>query len=166
MLKIKVNEQNEKEIEISGNEIKINGEKILMDTVKINDSKFHLIHNNGSYTIELLNKDKAGKQMTILVNGIKQQITITDDFDLLLQKLGMDKIAGTRMNEVKAPMPGLVLKIMISEGQEVKKGDPLLVLEAMKMENIIKSTGNGIVKKIVAQPKQVVEKNQLLLVME
>jgi len=166
MLRIKVNEHKEKEVEISGDEIILNGKKISADIVKISDGKYHIIHNNASYTAELLTKEESGKQMTISINGKKQNVTITDEFDILLHKLGMDKVAGTKINEVKAPMPGLVLKIMITEGQSVKKGDPLLVLEAMKMENIIKSTGEGIVKKILAQPKQAVEKNQVLLVME
>ena len=63
-------------------------------------------------------------------------------------------------------MPGLVLRIMVNEGDTIQKGDALIVLEAMKMENIIKASGEGVVKKIVAQTKQAVEKNQVLMVME
>jgi biotin carboxyl carrier protein len=63
-------------------------------------------------------------------------------------------------------MPGLVLNVFVEVGQEVQKGDNLLVLEAMKMENIIKATGTGKVKNIVVNQKQAVDKNQLLIEME
>ena len=63
-------------------------------------------------------------------------------------------------------MPGLVLRITVDVGQEVNKGDNLIVLEAMKMENIIKATGTGKVKNILVTEKQAVEKNQLLIEME
>jgi biotin carboxyl carrier protein len=76
----------------------------------------------------------------------------------------MDATAGKKINELKAPMPGLVLRVTANEGEAVKKGDTLLVLEAMKMENSIKSPGDGMVAKIMVKPGQAVEKNQLLVV--
>ncbi|HNM32873.1 MAG TPA: biotin/lipoyl-binding protein, partial [Chitinophagales bacterium] len=66
----------------------------------------------------------------------------------------------------KAPMPGLVLDILVEAGQAVNKGDNLIILEAMKMENIIKASGSGTVKSIHVQKKDAVEKNQLLIEME
>ncbi len=75
----------------------------------------------------------------------------------------MDSLNSSKVNEVKAPMPGLVLDIRVSEGDEVKKGDPILVLEAMKMENIIKSPTDGVIKKINVKKGLAVEKNQVLI---
>ena len=75
----------------------------------------------------------------------------------------MDALASKKVNEVKAPMPGMVLNILVQEGAEVKKGDALLVLEAMKMENIIKSPCDGTVKRVAATKGTAVEKNQLLI---
>jgi biotin carboxyl carrier protein len=63
-------------------------------------------------------------------------------------------------------MPGLVLKVLVTEGQAVKKGDGLLVLEAMKMENIIKASADGMVKKIHIEEKNVVDKNQKMIEFE
>jgi biotin carboxyl carrier protein len=77
--------------------------------------------------------------------------------------MGMDKLQGNAMNELKAPMPGMVLKIMVNAGDEVKKGDSLLVLEAMKMENNIKALGDGVVTAIPIKAGDKVEKNQVLI---
>ena len=63
-------------------------------------------------------------------------------------------------------MPGLIIKIWVNEGDEVKKGDALLILEAMKMENVIKSPRDGKVKKLNVQLKQAMEKNQVMLEFE
>jgi biotin carboxyl carrier protein len=60
-------------------------------------------------------------------------------------------------------MPGMVLSVSVAEGQQVQKGDPLLVLEAMKMENVIKSPGEGTVKSIAVKAGAAVEKNALLI---
>ena len=75
----------------------------------------------------------------------------------------MDKMLQTKANVVKAPMPGLVLRIIAKEGDTVKKGDGILVLEAMKMENVIKADGDGTIKRICVSEKQAVEKNTLLV---
>lgn len=68
-----------------------------------------------------------------------------------------------KVNVIKAPMPGLVLKIMISENQDINEGDSVLILEAMKMENVIKSPGTGKVKIIKVKERDAVEKNEVLV---
>ena len=75
----------------------------------------------------------------------------------------MDNLLVTKVSDLKAPMPGLVLSIDVEVGKEVKKGDALLILEAMKMENVIKSPTDGVIKSIAVKTSQAVEKNQLLL---
>lgn len=166
MLKIKVNGGKELTMDLSGKVMMMDGKQESLDTVKIGPDKYHVLFQDGSYTIELLDRNETGKELTVAVNGKKQVLALQDEYDELLHRLGMDKMSSGKMNEVKAPMPGLVLKIMVQEGDTVQKGDALIVLEAMKMENIIKATGEGVVKKISAQPRQAVDKNQVLIVME
>jgi biotin carboxyl carrier protein len=89
---------------------------------------------------------------------------ITDQFDELLHQLGMDNLTTATISEIKAPMPGLVLRILASEGQEVQKGGNLLVLEAMKMENIIKAPANVMIKSVKINPGDKVEKNQVMMI--
>jgi biotin carboxyl carrier protein len=86
-----------------------------------------------------------------------------DQFDVLLDKLGLSDLNTVKVSEIKAPMPGLVLKVFVAEGAEVKKGDSLFVLEAMKMENIIKSPADVIVKTVKIKPGDKVEKGQILM---
>jgi biotin carboxyl carrier protein len=162
MLNIKVNEQEFIFDHIAGTAM-LDGKPVNADVVKLAPNKYHLLINRQSYNIELLDKSENGKEMVILVNGIKQTVAIKDKYDALLSQLGMDKLMGAKNNNVKAPMPGLVLRVMVAVGDVVKKGDALLVLEAMKMENIIKADGDGTVKRIAVVDKQVVEKNTLLI---
>jgi biotin carboxyl carrier protein len=97
------------------------------------------------------------------VNGQLITVKTLDRMQILLQSMGLDTTSSRKLNEIKAPMPGLVVRITVEEGTEVKKGDSLLVLEAMKMENVIKAPGDAVVGKIKVNAGQAVEKNQLLI---
>jgi biotin carboxyl carrier protein len=101
-----------------------------------------------------------------MLNGQRQVINVKDRFDDLLQQLGMDSSSVRKDTSVKAPMPGLVLEVVVQAGQSVEKDSPLLILEAMKMENVIKSPGTGVVSKIHVQKGATVEKNAILIEFE
>ena len=165
MLRITLNQQ-EYLFDKKAETLMLNGHAVNADVVKLDKNKFHVIINNSSYNIELLAKDENAKNQIILVNGQKQSIEIKDKYDDLLKQLGMDKLMGNKANLLKAPMPGLVLKVLVTEGQAVKKGDGLLILEAMKMENIIKASSDGMVKKIHIEEKNIVDKNQKMIEFE
>lgn len=166
MMNAKVNDNEIFTINHTNGQLEVNNEAVSPDWIKIGENKFHGIINHKSYTVELRSKDETGKQLNILVNGVSYQVALENEFDVLLKKLGMDKLAGNKINNLKAPMPGLVLRLMVEPGATVKKGDPILVLEAMKMENIIKAAGDGVVKKINVSEKIAVEKNQVLVEFE
>ena len=72
-------------------------------------------------------------------------------------------MVNNKVSDLKAPMPGLVLEVSVEGGQQVSKGDGLLILEAMKMENVIKSPTDGVIKSISVNKGETVEKNQLIL---
>jgi biotin carboxyl carrier protein len=166
MISIKLPNQQSIQFELKSKEVFIDGQAVVADWISIAPNKYHVLVNAKSYTIEWLQSSDNGKEVTFMVNGLKVQATITDKHDALLQQLGMDKLVQNKVNDVKAPMPGLVLRVMVNEGQAVQKGDSLLVLEAMKMENVIKAAGEGVVKKILVQPKQTVDKNQTMVVLD
>jgi len=140
----------------------IDGVPFDMDLAK-QGSVHHLIHNHKSYTIELVELNKEEKICVLKVNNLEITVAVEDQYDALLKQLGMDNMNSQKVNEVKAPMPGLVLNILVEPGQTIAKGDGLFVLEAMKMENIIKSPADAVVKSIEVQKGVAVEKNQVLV---
>lgn len=163
MYNVKVNEQYNFAITAENATLLVNDEAIILDRNVLNDKRSHVIYQNKSYTIEIVSFDKAEKTAVVKVNGSIYKVAVEDQFDQLLKQLGMDNLAVAKIQQIKAPMPGLVLTILVSEGDEVKKGDSLLVLEAMKMENMIKSPTNGIIKKITIKQGDKVEKNEVLI---
>lgn len=167
MYNITINGKNTLKTELDFNGTKVsgtsNGNPIEADILSTGHQQFHLLLNNQSYNIELVKADYAEKKLVVKVNGKKYTLDVKDKYDELLHNLGLDNIAAKKINDIKAPMPGMVLNILVSEGQQVKKGDSLLVLEAMKMENVLKSPTDGVIKKVVATKGTAVEKNQLLI---
>ncbi len=133
------------------------------DIIKVDDNYFHILHDNVSYKAEILEIDYALKSVSLKINGKKVTVNLKDKLDLLLEKLGMDQTSGHKINEIKAPMPGLILDVQIKEGDEVKEGDMIMILEAMKMENVLKASGDGVVKEIKVKKGDSVEKNQILI---
>jgi acetyl/propionyl-CoA carboxylase alpha subunit len=165
----KVNGDSEYRIELNdaGNSTgTINGENFSCDLLDSGSNRFHVIRDNKSYELEILDADLEAKTMLVKVNGRDYEVALNDRYDELLKSLGMDKVLGAKVNEMKAPMPGLVLDIRVSEGQALAKGEAIIVLEAMKMENILKSPADVTVKKIIAKKGNAVEKNQVLVTFE
>jgi biotin carboxyl carrier protein len=141
----------------------LNGQSFDWDLVPLDANRFHIIKNNVSYMAELVEADYQAKTFTLKINGTLHTVSVKDRFDLLLDQMGMSSANEKKLNDIKAPMPGLVLDIKVKIGDEVKKGDQILILEAMKMENNLKSPGDGVVKDIKVNVKDNVEKGQVLL---
>lgn len=107
--------------------------------------------------------EKRTDEVSLAINGKVVKLGVKDHIVLMLEKLGMDHTVESVINEVRSPMPGVILSIVVEVGQEIKKGEPLLILEAMKMENMIKSPTDGIVRSISIEKGQNVEKNETLV---
>ena len=152
---------NGKEFTVDGK--KLDGNLVEWDLLEVRDNTFHIIMNNKGYSAVLVSHNPDEKTMTINVNGNDYEIAVKDKYDILLQQMGISAKSSTTVNNIKAPMPGLIVNILAPEGTEVRKGDGLLILEAMKMENAIKSPRDGKIKKVHVQLRQAVEKNQVLL---
>lgn len=155
-----IHELNFNDDKLSGN---VDGESFSWDIVDLGDGHKHLIYQNKSYNLELIDINKSEKTVKVAVNGHPFEFSVKDRFDELLSRLGMDMAANSGELQIKAPMPGLVLDILVKEGEEVAQGAPLLILEAMKMENVIKAGSDAVVDKIHVSTGKAVEKNQVLI---
>jgi len=153
-------------VKFDNDKILVNDELTELDISKINDRKFHILKNYKGFMVEIIAIDREKKTIQLSVNGKSTTVKAKDELDVLLDKMGMSSVASNKADNIKAPMPGLVLAIKVQEGDTIEKGSPLVILEAMKMENIIKSTGGGVIKKVKVKEGQAVEKNELLIEVE
>lgn len=137
-----------------------------MDVISVADEHYHVLQDGQAVHLELLHADHSKRCFTFKIDGEKYTVTIADYYERLVQQLGLSVGSSKKINTVKAPMPGLVINILVKPGQIVQKGDPLLILEAMKMENVLKAAGEGVVKTVHTEKGQPVDKGQTLLEFE
>jgi biotin carboxyl carrier protein len=150
-------------VTVDGNSFIVDDSLLNWDLQKISENHYHILFNNKSYSAEIVNLNHETKTVQVKINGHPYQIKLQDRFDLLLEKMGINGNSKNQINSLKAPMPGLILDVKVQQGDQIKVGDSLIVLEAMKMENIIKSPREGVIKSISIKKGQSVEKNQILL---
>jgi biotin carboxyl carrier protein len=134
-----------------------------LDVLVHGPGQYHLLQDGKSYDVEILALDIVSKTVTLTVNGRQQTMQIADETDQLIKQLGFSSVSAAKSKNVIAPMPGLVLDIMVKPGEQVTEGTPLIILEAMKMENVLKAEGDGEVKAIPVTKGEAVEKRQLLI---
>lgn len=139
------------------------GKKVDWDLEKSGHRKYSIIYKGKVFNAEVLLIDKDACQVSIKINGRVYNSTYADEYEQLLQKMGIGKSSNPSQPELKAPMPGMVIKVLATSGQQIKKGDPLLILEAMKMENIIKAASDCLVTAILIRAGDKVEKNQVIM---
>lgn len=163
MYQVKVNDKHNFEAKRDNGKLMVNGNAADADVQQLSALSYYIIHNLASYNAEVISLDKAAKTAEIKVNGNIYHVSAKDQFDVLLDQLGFSSQDSSKISEVKAPMPGLVLKVFVNVGDEVPKGDNLFILEAMKMENIIKAPADVTIKSIKIKAGDKVEKGQVLM---
>ena len=135
------------------------------EVLEINYLKKEIILLNGikKYKCKILKENIKNQIYVIKINGHISSIRLMKSVEKTIEKIGINKNSLQNVNVIKAPMPGLILEVMFKVGDKVKKGTPLIVLEAMKMENILTSPVDAIIKEIKVKPQQTVEKNNVLI---
>ncbi len=150
-------------LEFKGDQLIFNGQPFNWSLNQKEKNTFLILKNNRSYKAEVLEIDYQTKTASIKIDKSIYEINLKDKMDLLLEQMGIDNSESSAMNDLKAPMPGLILDILVTPGQEVKKGDQLLVLEAMKMENALKASGDGTISSVEVSKGNSVEKGEILI---
>ncbi len=138
----------------------------VLDLLQTAPHTFHIIDDHRSVTACVTEIRADAKLMKIEVDGECFEVSIKEELELMMEKMGFGLSSGKHIKEIKAPMPGLVLQIAVTDGQEVAEGDKILILEAMKMENSILIPTTATIKRIAVKPGQAVEKGQLLVELE
>ncbi len=141
-------------------------EAIHFDVCSKSEQNFHILHNNKSFNAELVEANFLDKRYTIKINSNTYQIKIENGLDKLVQEMGYTLGLAKKMDFVIAPMPGIILDVVVKTGDKVKEGDILLVLEAMKMENALTSPKDAVIKSVSVKIGETVEKNKLLIEFE
>jgi acetyl/propionyl-CoA carboxylase alpha subunit len=163
MLKAKINDNTTYTVDQKEGIRTVNGLEIIADFKTLKPGTYHYLINNKSYNINVIESDKNSKQYQLRINGKNFDVQLRDRYDDLLHELGLDTITAAKISDLKAPMPGLVVDILVQENSVVKKGDTLVILEAMKMENSLKATADTVVKKVMVKKGHAVEKNEVLV---
>lgn len=137
-----------------------------INLAQINGQRYHIIHNHDSRIVYLDSVDLTQKKIKLLIDEKPFEIRIQNPLDLKIKDMGLQSSESQQLQYMKAPMPGLVLDVMVIPDQEVNIGDPLLILEAMKMENIIKAPRNGMIKAVHISKGASVDKGAILIEIE
>ncbi|TCK82821.1 acetyl-CoA carboxylase biotin carboxyl carrier protein subunit [Albibacterium bauzanense] len=163
MKHILVNNNGTYAIQMEGEDVLVDGSLIQLDLEDYSNNHIHVLLKGKSYSAEIVTVNYKEKEAEIKINGNLYHISLKDEKDALLESLGMELNKAQSVSNLKAPMPGLVLEIRVKAGDKVNKGDCLLVLEAMKMENLIKSPLDITIKSVEIYKGDKVEKNQVLI---
>ena len=108
---------------------------------------------------------EAGGTWTIKMDGVGDRWVERSLREELMERMGIEEGAGNLSRELRAPMPGKVIEVLVKEGQSVEEGEAMLVLEAMKMENVLRAGMSGVVSSIGVEAGNAVEKEAVLISM-
>ena len=137
-----------------------------LDIEKIDSRTWHILKDYKSYYVQWVERAEDSKTFTLKINGQTMVLEAKDQYDLLLEKMGIAGGASSKASKLKAPMPGKVLEIMVESGQTIAKGEGLLILEAMKMQNEIQAPVSGTVVSVHCTEGEAIEANVPLVVIE
>ena len=124
---------------------------------------YHIHFQHKNYQFQLRQHSDDFSEITLQVGKHRKTVQISGPLQLLIRNLGYGDSKSKYSDALMAPMPGMVLDVAVKPGDSIKKGDALLTLEAMKMENILKAQHDGKIEQINVSKGDKVEKNQILI---
>jgi biotin carboxyl carrier protein len=149
----------------SGGNVKValDGEVLGIDMVPVAAEVYSLLVDGRSYELQVRGR---GGNYQVFYESRHYDVTVEGDRARLMRSLTATVQTQEKTREIKATMPGLVVKVEVREGDEVKPGDGLVVVEAMKMENEIRAQRKGVIRHIFIKEGMTVDQGQTLVVME
>lgn len=155
---------NEYEIEISDTQVLLDGEPVDVDLVRSGIPELYSVLFGGQSHEMLVTSDRFN--YTVSIRSEQFQVQVQDERSRRLNQARKMPTLPEGELAITAPIPGLVVKVLANVGDAVEEGQPLVILEAMKMENEIRSIRSGVAKAIMVSPGQRVEQNAVLIVLE
>jgi pyruvate carboxylase subunit B len=155
----------ELEVELGSGGIWVDGEELLADLVEMDGTQVHSLL-LGKKSHRILAARNGTEEWTLHLSGRHLRAQVVDELTRGIRELTAVKERRRGPKALRAPMPGLVIQVDAQEGDEVVQGQGLVIVEAMKMENELKSEGKGKISRILVEPGEIVQKDQLLMEFE
>ncbi|HUX84878.1 MAG TPA: biotin/lipoyl-containing protein [Chitinophagaceae bacterium] len=167
MVQVRVNGGRSCKVNPAPGHFQLDGNQLPWSVETLGEGRFSVITDSAkSRTVQVVFRDHENDSLDLVIRGKTYQVVLENPLDEIIRTMGLSRSAIAKPMEIRAPMPGLVLKVLVTPDQELNAGDPVLVLEAMKMENLFKSPGAGRVKQIRVQEGMPVEKGAVMIVLE
>lgn len=156
----------EYEVEIHGPRlVSVNGVEYKVDFEPISGQPvYSLLVDGGSYQAHIFEADEGALQ--ILLRGTLYSASVEDEREKRLKTTAGGRVAENGEFLLKAPMPGLVVQVPVNVGDEVSKGDVLVILESMKMQNELKAPRDGKVTRVQVKAGDSIEQKQAMVALE
>jgi pyruvate carboxylase subunit B len=149
-------------VEVDGNVVRVEGREVVAGVEPVPGTPEIRVTIDGT-TSSIVVESQEGTNWRLVDRGAVRDIDVEDERSRHIRLLAGPGRTVEGPAVLKAPMPGLVVRILVAAGTPFVAGTPLLALEAMKMENELKATGPGVIVAVLVAPGQAVEKGQHLL---
>ena len=145
-------------------DLKINNKKADIKIFENEEGFTYLVWKNKKFLAEII--DKNQNKYTVLLNGVSYSFSIESPISYRRKRYLDKHKEKSKIEKIIAPMPGKIVDLLVEENAEIKEGEPILILEAMKMQNEISSHVTGKIKKILVKQNDSVAKDEVLLEIE
>ena len=142
----------------------IDGKKYNLKILKSKSDEFEFILENTFHYVKILSSTET--KYKLLIDGVPIEIKKQSKITEIIEKSLKAKGTVSRANNVTSQIPGRVVKISVSTGDTIKEGDPIVVLESMKMQIAIKSNKDGVVKEIKVKEGSTVSRNEVVAIID
>jgi biotin carboxyl carrier protein len=154
------------EVDLTAQGVSVNGRVIDVELSAIPGTSVRRLSVKGkSHTLHVA-ADQGKGEWDLHLDGERYQVTVEDERTHAIRAMTGSSNVAHGPKSVRAPMPGLVVRVQVTAGDEVRAGQGVLIIEAMKMENELRAESPGRVSKVHAQPGQPVEKGAVLIEFE
>ena len=156
----------ESEIVVDPDGVRIGTERVAARVTEIEGTPVRLLNIGNEVHRMVVRRGATRGEYTIWLDGFRFAVEALDERTLAIRQLAGSAAGPSGPAPLRAPMPGMIVRVTVQVGDQVQSGQGLIVMEAMKMENELRATGAGVVKRVLASPGTAVEKGALLLELE